>query len=287
MEAAYTDSNNDLNRKSSYPDFPPPAFNNNNNNNNDNDDDDQESNIVETTVTTSNMKKSSSLIWSASTVSVSNRENIKKNGVKAWKFLPILIDPLTYRIRILQDGLAEFICDEKSCLTTLSNIPFLEKNMEVDFAASMLYFEIRIESLGSEYIDPEKVTIGLGISKPEVALDKLPGRHKDSIGILSNDLTVWVQGQPAPLNYEQTFGKVGDIVGCGWQDGMIYFTKNGKNMGPAAFDFNNSLDGKNDLLSQQILHAKIGSIGPSKLSYNFGAKPFAYIPYTEEHVLFH
>jgi len=87
--------------------------------------------------------------------------------------------------------------------------------------------------------------------------DHLRNRHKEHIHKREDASTT-------PVEYASEYGSK-DVIGCGWKDGHMFFTKNGKSLGLAFVDVQGPL----------VPAVRIGSNG-CHLKVNFGQRPFMF-----------
>ncbi|WP_172575428.1 SPRY domain-containing protein [endosymbiont GvMRE of Glomus versiforme] len=64
---------------------------------------------------------------------------------------------------------------------------------------------------------------------------RFPGWHKESVAYHSDDGNKFCNNSYGGQSYSETWGEIGDVIGCGYypQTGIVFFTKNGKNLGNA------------------------------------------------------
>src|SRR6266540_6929090 len=91
--------------------------------------------------------------------------------------------------------------------------------------------------------------------------ESLPGENPSSIGYHSEYGQIFMDSEASGRYYGPPWGKVGDIVGCGYiqNSGAVFFTKNGEYLGVAFTCSQN-----------QLWFPSVGSDGFGKLEANFG-----------------
>ena len=122
------------------------------------------------------------------------------------------------------------------------------------------YFEVTVIDQGST----DKV--GLGLSTKSVKLGKMPGWESGSFAYHGDDGRLFKQNGRNGEGYGPTYG-TGDIIGCCWDlvENLVFFTKNGKNLGPAF----QGLEG--EFLPTVGMQSKSG-----QMKANFGSEPFVF-----------
>lgn len=125
---------------------------------------------------------------------------------------------------------------------------------------ALYYFEITVVDEG------DTGRIGVGLCSKEVNLGKMPGWDAGSYAYHGDDGLLFRQDGQKGENYGPKYGNH-DVIGCCWDhvDGSVFFTKNGKHLGPAFRD----LTGK--------LYPTIGMQSKSgRIRANFGRERFVY-----------
>ncbi|KAI0563747.1 SPRY domain containing protein [Gracilaria domingensis] len=125
---------------------------------------------------------------------------------------------------------------------------------------ALYYFEISIVDQG------DTGRIGVGLCDRKVRLGKMPGWEAGSYAYHGDDGLLFRQTGIAGNSYGPKYG-TGDVIGCCWDlvDNIVFFTRNGKNLGTA---FTN-LSG--------VLYPTVGMQSMNgSVSANFGHKSFAF-----------
>lgn len=101
---------------------------------------------------------------------------------------------------------------------------------------ALYYFEITIVDQG------ETGRIGVGLCTRDVRLGKMPGWDAGSYAYHGDDGLLFRQTGHTGESYGPKYG-TDDVIGCCWDhvDRAIFFTKNGKHLGPAFYDLTGSL----------------------------------------------
>lgn len=126
-------------------------------------------------------------------------------------------------------------------------------------ACGIYYYEVKIISKGRDGY------MGIGLSKAEVQLCRLPGWDKNSYGYHGDDGHSFCCSGTGQ-NYGPTF-TTGDVIGCCLNliDNTCFYTKNGFNLGIAFRDLPNDL------------YPTVGLQTPSEsVEANFGQYPFEF-----------
>ncbi|GAP84651.1 putative ran-binding protein [Rosellinia necatrix] len=128
--------------------------------------------------------------------------------------------------------------------------------------AGIYYFEVTLLPKRRD----EPATVCVGFAAKNVSLARPPGWDQESWGYHGDDGELYSGGNVGKKYNETTFS-AGDIVGCGvnFRTGQAFFTKNGKNLGPAFRD----IKGK---LYPVVGIKKAGEI----IRVNFGQTPFVF-----------
>ncbi|OQV11484.1 Ran-binding protein 9 [Hypsibius exemplaris] len=130
----------------------------------------------------------------------------------------------------------------------------------IPVSCGLFYFEVKVISKGKEGY------IGVGLSQPDVNLNRLPGWDKGSFGYHGDDgHTFWSSG--TGRSYGPTFG-TGDVIGCGLDlvNNKCFYTKNGMDLGVAFTD-----------LTHPSLYPCVGLQSTGEVvETNFGQEPFMF-----------
>ncbi|RIA83610.1 concanavalin A-like lectin/glucanase domain-containing protein [Glomus cerebriforme] len=128
------------------------------------------------------------------------------------------------------------------------------------------YFEVKIENIEKNGI------IGIGLCTKNVDLNRMPGLNDNSWGYHNDDGNFFWDG-----NYKE-YGPsftTGDTIGCylNFRNNIVFFTKNGDNLGIAYHDL------------KGILYpcVGLGSFGAS-VKVNFGSEKFKYTAITDDDI---
>lgn len=127
-------------------------------------------------------------------------------------------------------------------------------------ALALYYFEITIVDQG------ETGRIGVGLCNRDVKLGKMPGWDTGSYAYHGDDGLLFKQMGHTGENYGPKYG-TDDVIGCCWDhvDRAVFFTKNGKHLGPAF----HGLTG--------VLYPTVGMQSTSgRVRANFGRDRFVY-----------
>lgn len=97
----------------------------------------------------------------------------------------------------------------------------------------LYYYEISIRDQG------DTGRIGLGLCDRNVKLEKMPGWENGSYAYHGDDGLLFRSTGVAGVPYGPGYG-TGDVIGCCWDvvDNVVFFTKNGKNLGVAFRNLN-------------------------------------------------
>ena len=120
--------------------------------------------------------------------------------------------------------------DEKDAASVRTNNPIPTKGL------ALYYFEITVLDQG------DTGRIGVGLCAQNVKLGKMPGWEEDSFAYHGDDGLLFRQTGNAGAQYGPKYG-TDDVIGCCWDqvDNTVFFTKNGKNLGPAFNNLSGSL----------------------------------------------
>lgn len=120
--------------------------------------------------------------------------------------------------------------NEKDAASVRTDHPIPAKGL------ALYYFEVTIVDQG------DTGRIGVGLCDRNVKLEKMPGWEVGSYAYHGDDGLLFRQTGNAGAQYGPTYG-TDDVIGCCWDqvDGAVFFTKNGKHLGPAFHNLNGSL----------------------------------------------
>lgn len=101
---------------------------------------------------------------------------------------------------------------------------------------ALYYFEVTVLDQG------DTGRVGVGLCAQKVSLVKMPGWESGSYAYHGDDGLLFRQTGNAGAQYGPKYG-TDDVIGCCWDqvDGSVFFTKNGKNLGPAFYNLSGSL----------------------------------------------
>lgn len=134
-------------------------------------------------------------------------------------------------------------------------------NHPIPTACGLFYFEVKIVSKGRDGY------MGVGLTQLGTNLNRLPGWEKYSYGYHGDDGHVF-NSATTGRSYGPTFS-TGDVIGCGLNlvDNTCFYTKNGHNLGVAAYDLRTPGD----------LYPTVGLQTPGEtVDVNFGQLPFMF-----------
>lgn len=96
----------------------------------------------------------------------------------------------------------------------------------------VIYFQINILKLSKSSV------MAIGLATRPYPDDKFPGHHRTSVAYSSKNGYKYLSNPSDGYPYATTYGE-GDVVGCGYvaERGLVFFTKNGRGLGVAAFDW--------------------------------------------------
>ncbi|KAG9289892.1 hypothetical protein G9A89_010198 [Geosiphon pyriformis] len=183
-------------------------------------------------------------------------------GARAWKFTKDLKpangqhSPVTIEPRVIVFHPAKGVN-----ITVQTNYPLFVPTKAkmvnlIDTNNLLHYFEINVLTNPT----PTKTTIAIGLSSKPYPSNSLVGWHPHSVSYHSDNGHKLHNSHSGGELYGPTFGKVGDIIGCGYYPytGSIFFTLNGSSLGIAYTNL------------KQTWFPSIGADGPCKIAINFG-----------------
>lgn len=160
----------------------------------------------------------------------------------------------------------------------LSDIPVYAANRESPLMSGQphtLYFEVHLLSLGDRY-NPSNVIesgIGIGFVAPPYPAWRLPGWHRGSLGVHSDDGRRYVDNSYGGQDFTAAFKK-GDVIGIGMEFQppvhgdrismrcQVFFTRNGKKDG--WWDLHEEKDrdaDEGDITGLEGEHDLLGAVG--------------------------
>ena len=123
------------------------------------------------------------------------------------------------------------------------------------------YFEVKLVRKA------RNATVAIGLASKPFPSFRLPGWEALSIGYHSDDGRKFIADPHGGKDYASPFGE-GDVIGCGYRpsDGLVFFTKNGLELGLAALNIGVGI----------AMFPTVGADGKTQLLVNFGQLPFVF-----------
>lgn len=131
---------------------------------------------------------------------------------------------------------SKIVCDANGLLVSYEG-PGLE---ERDAASIRTDCSIPMNGIGLYYFEISVINqgntgrIGVGLCESKVKLEKMPGWENGSYAYHGDDGLLFRQSGVSGSAYGPKYG-TDDVIGCCWDliDNVVFFTKNGENLGPA------------------------------------------------------
>jgi len=185
--------------------------------------------------------------------------SLSEDSLPPWQaysfFQPDPATASTHGVKLDNGGLvARFSQNRDTSLQSQYRAPF-------SYGDETFYFEVTLRTKAARAV----VAIGLA-SRPYPPF-RLPGWEPVSVGYHSDDGRKFINDPHGGRDYAVPFGQ-GDTIGCGYRprDGLVFFTRNGQELGVAGVGVGVGLG----------MHPTIGSDGKCALEVNFGRWPFAF-----------